>query len=334
MTNASSLRPLTTNDFLTVAELSREEIESLLTTALAFKRNPAEFRQSLSGRTLTMLFEKPSLRTRVSFELGFAKLGGQALYIDHQGTRIGDRESAADCAKNLERWTDVIVARTFDHNTVQELADAASIPVINALSDRFHPCQALADILTLAELFPYRGWRGIALAYVGDGNNVCHSLLLICAILGIQLTVITPPGYEPDGDVEAGARDLAIRSGADITVTNDLSAVSDHHVIYTDTWVSMGSEDQANARLQAFAPYQVTEELLIQAGPNTRFMHCLPAKRGSEVASEVIDSARSVVFDQAENRMHAQNALLLHLLLDKSRTTSNVVVWPDMVGAH
>jgi ornithine carbamoyltransferase len=326
-------KPLTTCDLLTVAELSREDIETLLATASTLKGHLVHYRGLLAGKTLAMLFEKPSLRTRVSFEVGFAKLGGHVLYIDQQSAKIGQRESVSDCAKNLERFTDVLVARTFSHDTVQELADAASIPVINALSDRFHPCQALADVLTLAELFPFRGWNGMSLAYIGDGNNVCHSLMLACAVLGVHMTVITPAGYEPCPDVVSEATASAVGSGAQIIITNDLDAVRDHQVVYTDTWVSMGSESEEAARLGAFEPYQVTPEIMDLAGAKSRFMHCLPAHRGQEVTVDVIDSPRSVVFDQAENRMHAQNALLVHLLADENRASVRAPMWPDVVGA-
>jgi ornithine carbamoyltransferase len=248
---------------------------------------------------------------------------------------MGERETVRDCAKNLERFTDIIVARTFSHTTIEELAANASVPVINALSDRFHPCQALADVLTVAEHFPDRTFADLSVAYVGDGNNVCHSLMLACAILGMKLAVITPPGFEPAEDVVLRAQSLARQSGAALALSNDVEAVAGHDAIYTDTWVSMGSEAETQNRLAVFAPYQVTQRVMHAAGPNAIFMHCLPAYRGKEVAAEVIDGPQSVVFDQAENRMHAQNALLAHLLADESRAavSSPEMMWPDVIGA-
>jgi ornithine carbamoyltransferase len=286
----------------------------ILETAQQMKRRPEQYSNAMMGRCMALFFEKPSLRTRVSFELGFAKLGGRAIYLDQQGVRMGERESVSDCAKNLERWTDVIVARTYLHETICELAQAADVPVINALSDQFHPCQALADVLTLAEQFGDHHWPDVGLAYIGEGNNVCHSLMLIAATIGMRLTIITPAGSEPAPHVTMVARELAKHSEATINVTNDLDAVRQHDVVYTDTWTSMGSEAVDDDCLKAFEAYQINARVMALAGEQSVFMHCLPAKRGREVTAEVIDSPRSIVFDQAENRMHAQNALLVHLL--------------------
>jgi ornithine carbamoyltransferase len=323
------------SDVLSVAELSREEMDMLLATAATLKRDYRPFHHALAGKSLVMLFEKPSLRTRMTFEIGFAKLGGHPVYVDQQsaGGRIGQRESIEDVAKNLERWCDVIVARTFAHETVEGLAAHARVPVINALSDRFHPCQALADVLTIAEKFPQRGGDEIALGYVGDGNNVCHSLMLASAMLGMKMTVVTPKGYEPAKDVTAEARSLAARNAASLTVTNDIDALADHDVVYTDTWVSMGSEAEAEQRVKVFAPYQVTPQMMSRASDRAIFMHCLPAYRGKEVAAEVMDGPQSVVFDQAENRMHAQNALLLHMLSSATATPAEAAAWPEVIGA-
>ncbi len=333
MKKLQSFQPLQTSDLLTIAELTQSEISTLLMTALLLKSDYRPFQGALAGRSLVMLFEKPTLRTRLTFEIGFAKLGGHPVYFDQQTSRIGQRETIHDCAKNLERWTDVIVARTFSHQTIQELADHASIPVINALSDRFHPCQALADVLTISEHFPDRKWSELSLAYIGDGNNVCHSLMLISAILGLNVTVITPKGYEPAKDVTARSQELALESGASLVVTNDVNAAAGHDVIYTDTWISMGDEAQAEQRLNVFAPYQVTRQVMKAANRNAIFMHCLPAYRGKEVSAEVMDGRQSVVFDQAENRMHAQNALLLHLLTPNLSTSDHPIAWPDVIGA-
>lgn len=301
-------------DYLTGEELSHSELLGLFAAAKVLKANPAEYATTLAGRSLVMLFEKPSLRTRVSFEIGMARLGGHAVYLDQQSCRIGEREPIHDFGKNLERWTDIVVARVFSHETIQQLAVACDVPVINALCDRYHPCQALADMLTLSEHFPEQDWSAMRLAYVGDGNNVCHSLLLAAAKLGMHMTAITPPGYEPDEAIVQDAHEAAAHSGGSVGVTNSLDAAADHHAVYTDTWVSMGDEAEAHKRHVAFEKYRITGDVMNAAAPEAIFMHCLPAHRGHEVDAEVIDSPRSVVYDQAENRMHAQNALLLHHL--------------------
>jgi ornithine carbamoyltransferase len=326
-----SVLRLNTVDVLTGGEFSRAEIESILDTAAMLKRDPQSIGRPMEGRSLVMLFEKPSLRTRVSFEIGMARLGGHAVYLDQQSARIGQREPIGDFGRNLERWTDVVVARTFSHDTIAQLAEACRVPVINALSDLYHPCQALADVMTIAEQCPGKPWNSIRLAYIGDGNNVCHSLLLVASTLGLNVTVITPKGYEPRREIVNDAMRRAMVSGSTITVTDDAHAVEGHDAIYTDTWVSMGEESQAERKLRDFARYQVTHDMMTLAGPDARFMHCLPAYRGKEVAAHVIDSPSSVVFDQAENRMHAQNALLLHLLAAESRL-GGAAAWPDVLG--
>lgn len=333
MGRLNSFKPLRSGDFLSMAELSRDELQRLLATAIMIKRDYWPLHDHFTGRSMVMLFEKPSLRTRLSFEIGFARLGGHPVYLDQQAVRIGERESASDVAKNLERLADVIVARTFSHDTIEQLACAARVPVINALSDRFHPCQAMADMLTIAEHFPNREWRDLSLAYIGDGNNVCHSLMLASAILGMRMTIVTPEGYAPAADVMQSTEQLAAESGASITITHDVQAIKNHNVVYTDTWVSMGSEAEAADRLKRFKPYQVTPAVMKLAGPDAVFMHCLPAYRDKEVAAEVIDGPQSIVFDQAENRMHAQNALLLHLLSNEAPQTAVASVWPDLIGA-
>ncbi len=311
MTATATLPPLVEKDLLTVASLSAAEVRLVLDTAAELKRDPAGFRGAFAAKAMVMLFEKPSLRTRVSFEVGFARLGGTAVFLDHQQERIGARESIGDYGRNLERWCDVIVARTFSHGTIEALAESTSIPVINALSDTHHPCQALADALTLTE---HVGDLSAArVAWIGDGNNVCASLIQVAARLGLHLTVITPKGHEPDSEIVAEARRFAAATGAEITLSSDPGAVAGCDAVYTDTWVSMGQGDAAKRR-EALRPYQVNAALLRKAGPRARFMHCLPAHRGDEVTDDVIDSPASIVFDQAENRMHAQNALLLHLL--------------------
>jgi len=294
-------------------DLSGGDLSLLVEAAAQIRTNPGAYRQALQGRTLALLFEKPSLRTRVTFEVAIKSLGGEAIYYDCRYEPLGQRESVADVARNLERWVDAIAARTFRQATIEELARWAKIPVINALSDRYHPCQALADVLTLKDVFGKL--EGIRLAFVGDGNNVAHSLLLTGAGAGLHVRVATPPSYEPDPEIVRAATAIASQTGGSVHVGNDpAEAVSGAHAVYTDVWTSMGSEQEAEERRQRFAPYRVTEQLFAQARPDAVFLHCLPAHRGEEVEAAVIDSSRSVVFDQAENRLHAQKALLWLLL--------------------
>lgn len=304
------------SDLLTLEELGGDGIRTLFTLAAEMKASPAAYRQVLTGKSVIMLFEKPSLRTRISFEVGVARLGGHAMFYDHSAVKIGERESVKDYAKNLERWVDCIVARVFKHSILDELAYYSSKPVVNALSDMHHPCQALADFFTLQE--HVGRVDGLKLAYVGDGNNVAHSLIMAGAMLGAQLTVVTPPGFEPQFDVLRKAMAHAQRSGAKITVTNDVEAIRGHDAVYTDVWVSMGQASQQAFRLAAFQGYQVDREMMALASEGLErpslFMHCLPASRNIEVTDEVIDSPASVVYDQAENRMHVQMALLARLL--------------------
>jgi ornithine carbamoyltransferase len=291
-------------------DLATEEVSYLLDLALEVKRNPAGFATALKGRYLSLLFEKPSLRTRLTFEVAIAQLGGGSILSVGP---VGDREPVKDVARNLDRWTDGIVARTFSQGTIVELARWSSVPVINALSDVYHPCQALADVLTLKEQF--KELPGLKLAYVGDGNNVAHSLLLTTARLGVSMAVATPKGYEPRPEISEQAVGLAAASGATVTVSNDPEeAVQDADAVYTDVWASMGQEGEKTERRMAFESYRVTTKLMAAAKPGARFMHCLPARRGEEVTDEVIESPQSVVFDQAENRLHSQKALLLMLL--------------------
>ncbi|MBX3364166.1 MAG: ornithine carbamoyltransferase [Phycisphaeraceae bacterium] len=299
-------------DMLSLADWKRHEIAAILDTACAIKADPASAASALAGRGAVLLFEKASLRTRVSFEIGIAKCGGHAMYFDHAENRIGQRESIKDYARNLERWVEVIIARTYLHDTVTELAEYAAIPVINALTDLDHPCQALADLLTLREQFG--DLSGARPAFIGDGNNVCHALMLGCAVMGVPLTVITPRGFEPRYGVVQQAHALAAEHGTALTLSNDIGAIAGCNAVYTDTWVSMGQADEAGKRLAVFQPYQVNPALMAIAEPGAIFMHCLPAKRGVEVTDAVIDAQTSVVYDQAENRMHAQNALLIHIL--------------------
>jgi len=277
------------------------------------KARPADFRGILAGKQIALFFEKPSLRTRLTFEAGINSLGGTSFFVDQTQSRLGARESLSDVAHNLERWIDGIVLRTFAHATVTAMAQHASIPVINALSELEHPCQAMADMLTLQEQFG--DLHNVRLAYVGDGNNVAHSLMLAAASLGASITVGTPKGYEPDVAITDVARHLGNISGASVRGTNDpVEAVAGADAVYTDVWASMGQENEAADRSQIFAPFQVNQELFSYAANHAVFMHCLPAHRGDEVTAAVIDSPRSVVFDQAENRLHIQKSILVLLL--------------------
>jgi ornithine carbamoyltransferase len=295
-----------TNDL----DLGEAELVSLLELTRDVKANPVRYANALRGSILSLLFEKPSLRTRLTFEVAAKQLGGDSILSVGP---VGDREPIKDVARNLDRWTSCIVARTFAQETIEELARWSSVPVINALSDLYHPCQALADVFTLKEHFG--DLPGLKLAYVGDGNNVAHSLMLTAARLGVSVAVATPPGYNPNSEIAHKARGLAEGTGARVTVTSEPAEVlQDADAVYTDVWASMGQEGQKAQRLKDFAPYQVDEGLMKMAKPSAIFMHCLPAKRGEEVTDAVIESPQSVVFDQAENRLHTQKALLLMLL--------------------
>jgi ornithine carbamoyltransferase len=305
-----SLPRIGASDLTRDLDLSQDELLALLDLAQQVKSAPSRFAKALAGRYLSLLFEKPSLRTRMTFELAIKQLGGDAVLSVGP---IGDREPLKDVARNLDRWTNCIVARTFSQNTIDDLAHWSSVPVINALSDRFHPCQALADVFTLQEKFG--DVRGAKLAFLGDGNNVANSLMLTALRLGIHFAIATPAGYEPDSEVVAQAEALAAVGGAQLLITNDpLAAAQDAQAIYTDVWASMGQEEEKEKRRVDFAPYQVDSAILAKASAEAIFLHCLPAKRGEEVTDEVIESAQSAVFDQAENRLHVQKALLLMLI--------------------
>lgn len=304
---------LSVTDLLADTDLSPHDLSLIFGLAERVKAAPHTFAQALLGKQLAMIFEKPSLRTRVTFEVAMTSMGGFGVYLDHAKPRLGEREAVKDIARNLERWVDGIVARTFSHESVLELANNASIPVVNALTDLFHPCQALADLFTLREKFGKLA--GLTLAFVGDGNNVCHSLMITGAKLGVSVRSATPPGYEPKAEIVAEAKVLGAATGATVEVFNNpLEAVAGAQAVYTDVWASMGQEHAVHLRAQVFAPYRVTDELLAAASPSALFMHCLPAHRGQEVTNEVIDSPRSVAFDQAENRLHVQKALLILLM--------------------
>jgi len=297
---------------LTLEELSGKGLLALLDLAAKLKKTPAKYAHALKGKTLAMIFEKSSTRTRVSFEAGMFQLGGHALYLNGSDLQLGRGETVADTAKVLSRYVQGIMIRTFAHSMVEDLARAALVPVINGLTDSHHPCQALADLQTLAERFGKL--KGLQLVYVGDGNNVAHSLLIASAKVGMNCRVACPPGYAPDPAVVKTAQKEAKGTGAKLEVVHGAKgAARGAHAVYTDVWTSMGQEAERAKRLKAFKGYQVDETLMAEA-PKAVFLHCLPAHRGEEVSAGVMDGARSLVFDQAENRLHAQKALMITLM--------------------
>jgi ornithine carbamoyltransferase len=300
-------------DFLSIRDFSPSEIRELLDLATDIKGRPKTYAEALHGKTLAMIFEKPSLRTRVTFDVGIQQLGGFSVYLSPAEINLGKRESVYDIAKNLERMVQGIMIRTFAHEIVERMAEHAGIPVINGLTDFSHPCQAMADYLTMREI---KGRiAGLKVAFLGDGNNVAHSLMFAGAQLGARVWIATPTGYEPHSHAEAWARHRGVETGATITLTNDpVEAAFDADVIYTDVWASMGQEAEAETREQLFRPFQVNSELFANARPDAIFLHCLPAHRGHEVTDEVIDSRHSVVFQQAENRLHVQKAIMLEVM--------------------
>ncbi len=301
------------NDFLSIRDCSPLQIRELLDLAANIKATPKLYSKALKGKTLAMIFEKPSLRTRVTFDVGIQQLGGFSLYLSPAEISLGKRESVYDVARNLERMVQGIMIRTFAHEIVESMAEHAAIPVINGLTDFSHPCQAMADFLTISELKDHLA--GLKIAFIGDGNNVAHSLMFAGAQLGANIWIATPDGYEPAADAVNWARQRSLQTGGIITLTNDpIEAAFEADVIYTDVWASMGQEGEAEKRDRAFRPFQVNPELFRNAKRDALFMHCLPAHRGDEVADEVIDSANSVVYQQAENRLHAQKAILYEVM--------------------
>lgn len=303
-------------DFLSIRDLSVYEFGRMLDKAAEVKKHPDKYRKALKNKILAMIFQKPSLRTRMTFEAGMIRLGGEAIYLAPSDIQMGSREGAFDIGKNLERWVDGIMLRTFAHQIAVDLAASTRIPVINALTDLSHPCQAMADFLTLRE---HKGaLAALKLTYVGDGNNVCHSLMLAAARGGTKMAVATPAGYEPKPEVVQWAREDGRDTGFVLTLTNSPEeAVSGADAVYTDVWASMGQESEKEARALIFAPFQVNARLMARAKKDALFMHCLPAHRGDEVTNEVIDAPYSVVYDEAENRLHAQKAILISLMGDK-----------------
>jgi ornithine carbamoyltransferase len=297
-------------DLLRDLDLTDDELVYLLDLAAGVKRNPGDYARALEARNIALLFEKPSLRTRLTFELAIRQLGGGSVLVDGP---IGVREPLKDIARNLDRWVDGIVARVFSQSTVDALAEWSRVPVINALTDLCHPCQALADVLTVRQRFG--ALKGLKLAFIGDGNNVAHSLMLTTLRLGMDFALGCPQGYLPNSDIVAQAEGLAAVSGSSLTIThNTAAALEGAHAVYADVWASMGQEQEAVDRRRAFRDYQVNDALFALARPDAVFMHCLPAKRGEEVTDSIMESERSVVFDQAENRLHAQKALLLMMI--------------------
>ncbi len=300
-------------DLCSIADLSSAEVRALMKLGHDVKRNPREYRRGLDAKQMVLMFEKASLRTRLAFEAGINTMGGNAIFVDQTNSPLGERETIADVAKNLERWVDVIVLRTYAHDTITEMAANSRVPVVNALSDFEHPCQALADFMTLEEHFGTA--VGLNFTYVGDGNNVCHSLMLTGAQLGANVTIATPRRYSPKTEVATIAREIAEKNHCELRLLQDpQAAVEGADAVYTDVCVSMGFEHESTKRAPIFRPYQVNEALMQKAASHAVFMHCLPARRGEEVTDVVIDSPQSIVFDQAENRLHVQKALLLLLL--------------------
>ena len=298
-------------DLISISDLTQDEVEALFSLAQRLKadRQKGWPHPILADKTLAMIFEKPSLRTRVTFEAGMDQLGGYAIYLSPQDIGLGTRETVPDVAKNLSRWVDLVMARTFSHQVLTELAQAATIPVINGLSDLLHPCQVLADCLTLIE---HRGaLEGLKVAFVGDGNNVVHSWLHAAAKLPFRFVLACPPGYEPDRTVLEQTR----QAGARVSVTHTVAeAVREADAVYTDVWTSMGQEEEGTVRRRAFTDYQVNAEVMSLAKPDALVMHCLPAHRGEEITADVLDGPQSVVFDQSENRLHIQKAIMVWLL--------------------
>jgi ornithine carbamoyltransferase len=309
-------------DICSIADLTVQEMAAIMELSHAVKTHPEDFRHSLDARQMVMFFEKASLRTRLTFEAAINTLGGNAIFVDQTQSPLGERESLSDMARNLERWMSIMVLRTYSHETITEMAACSKIPVINALSDLEHPCQAIADFFTLEERFGSA--EGLRFAYVGDGNNVCHSLMLTAAQLGVHCSIASPKGFAPKLEIIHKAIEISESTGGSLTLLNDpIKAVTGADAVYTDVCTSMGFEHEATKRAPIFKPYQVNEALMAHAQPDAVFMHCLPVHRNAEVTDAVLDGPQSVVFDQAENRMHAQKALLLMLLGGAKRISNS-----------
>jgi len=298
-------------DLLSFKDWTADQLHSLLALAKTIKSNPAGYRTALDGLSIVALFEKPSLRTRVSFDIGINKLGGHMVYLDSQSNKLAGREDVKDMGANLACWADAIVSRVFSHNTLEQLAESAKVPVINALCDIYHPCQAVADYLTISEL--YDDLSKVKLAYIGDGNNVAHSLMLVGVALGCEVIVVTPKGYEVDPTIVKLTEQRATQYGGKLTLSNDMSAANGAQVLYTDTWLSMGDDTPLAEIKDTFSGFEITEELMTKTGADY-VMHCQPAHRDLEISGSLIDSEKSLLMQQAENRMHGQNAILVELL--------------------
>ena len=305
------------NDLISIHDLGISDVQRILNLTELMKANPDHYTDVLSGKTLIMIFEKPSLRTRVTFEVGMTQMGGHAIYLAPSDAQLGKRESVPDVARNLERWADGVMARTFSHQVIMDLAEYAGIPVINGLSDLLHPCQALADFFTIREV---KGdLKGLKVVFMGDGNNVAHSLMHCAAKVGANITVATPHGYEPKQEIVSEAIEDAKETTAHIEVTNDIkAALMNADVVYTDVWASMGQETEQALRTQKFREYQVNSAVMKLASRDAIFMHCLPAHRGEEVTDDVADAPCSVIFQQAENRLHVQKAIMNFLMGEES----------------
>lgn len=302
-------------NLLTGMEMTQQQALDLIALGKDLKANPAKYSQALAGKSVVTLFEKQSLRTRVTFDIGINKLGGHAVYLDQTNGAMGSREDVKDFAANISRWADCIVARVFDHKTLVEMQEHASVPVINSLCDLYHPCQGMADFLTIAQ--QYDDVSKVKLAYIGDGNNVTHSLFIAGAILGAEVTAVCPLGHSPDAQIMKMAEQIAAKNGGSIRVTNSIEDIKGYDVVYGDTWISMGDETPLEQIKAKFMPYQINQELLDATGIK-HVLHCQPAHRGLDITSEVMDGPASLIFDQAENRMHIQNAIML-TLINKSK---------------
>ncbi len=310
--------PFESKDFLSLREVTSDDLEMIFKLTDKMKRKPDSFLGKLRGRSLALLFQKPSIRTRVSFQVGISELGGSAVYMDPQELPLGQRESIKDVARVLSRYCDAVVVRSHLHSELEEFARQAAVPVINGLSDQFHPCQTLADLFTIREKF--KTLEKINIAFIGDGNNVLNSLLYGAAKVGANLAIATPKGYEPSEEILKDIKGIAKDTGSKISLSNNpFTAIKNAHAVYTDVWVSMGQEKQRDQRLRDFQPFQLNGAIMGKCPKDSVIMHCLPAHRGEEITDEVIESPRSVIFDQAENRLHTQKALLILLLTRKKR---------------
>jgi ornithine carbamoyltransferase len=301
-------------NLLTGLEMTRQQALDLIALGKDLKANPAKYSQELAGKSVVTLFEKQSLRTRVTFDIGVNKLGGHAVYLDQANGEMGKREDVKDFAANISRWADCIVARVYDHKTLVEMQEYATVPVINSLCDLYHPCQAMADFMTISQ--QYDDVSKIKLAYIGDGNNVTHSLFIAGAILGATVTAVCPLGHSPDAQILKQAEEIAAANGGSVSVTNDIEDIKGYDVVYGDTWLSMGDNTPLEQIKEKFMPYQINQELLDMTGIK-HVLHCQPAHRGLDITSEVMDGPASLIFDQAENRMHIQNAIMLTLMKGK-----------------